>query len=183
MAFFDNSNWVRNMLGSQAGNLQGQFAPNGEMWTQYLNSINPLMASTKNMLNPSQAMLWGGSGMPGYMDSLMNYGQSLPGLMASLTGGTGQAQDILGYQGGLLGQGSEALNSIFSMLGNGQSPLNQFIENQYTGFLGGGNPLQNMMGETGYGLMAGGGSSPYTQNMQDIASYYMQQGGMTPLLS
>jgi len=183
MAFFDNSNWVRNMLGSQAGNLQGQFAPNGEMWTQYLNSINPLMASTMNMLNPSQAMLWGRSGMPGYMDSLMNYGQSLPGLMASLTGGTGQAQDILGYQGGLLGQGSEALNSIFSMLGNGQSPLNQFIENQYTGFLGGGNPLQNMMGETGYGLMAGGGSSPYTQNMQDIASYYMQQGGMTPQLS
>lgn len=184
MSFFDNSNWVRSMLGTQAGNLQGQFAPNGEMWSQYLNSVNPLMASTMNMINPSQAMLWGGSGMPGYMDSLQQYGNSLPGLLNSLTGGTEQAQGFLGFQGGQLGQGSDVLNSILGMAFNGQqSPLNQFLENQYTGFIGGGNPLQNMMGETGYGLMAGGGSSPYTQNMQDIASYYMQQGGMTPQLS
>ena len=184
MAFFDNSNWVRNMLASQAGTLQGQFAPGGEMWSQYLNTVNPLMNSITGMINPSQAMLWGGSGMPGYLDSLMGYGQSLPGLLSSLTGNLEQPQNFLSGMGGMLGQGNEALNAIYGMAFNGQqSPLNQFLENQYTGFLGGGNPLQNMLGETGYGLMAGGGSSPYTQNMMDIASHYMGQGGMTPQLA
>lgn len=184
MAFFDNSNWVRNMLGSQVGNLQGQFAPNGEMWNQYLNSVNPLMNSVMGMLNPSQAMLWGGSGMPGYMDSLMQYGQSLPGLMNSLTGGTGNAQNTIGNIDQILGQHNQFINPLMQqfMQGQGQTPMSQFLGNEITGFFGG-NPLQNMMGETGYGLMAGGGSSPYTQNMQDIASYYMQQGGMTPQLA
>ena len=180
MAFFDNSNWVRSMLATQAGNLQGQFAPNGEMWQQYLNAVNPLMNSVNGMLNPSQAMLWGGTGMPGYMDSLMNYGNALPGLLNSLTGGTGQAQEYLNFMGGNLSNLGNMANAAFGMATNPQqSPLQQFIENQLTGFVGGGNPLQNMLGETGYGLMAGGGSTPYTQGMGDVGNYFLQQGGMT----
>lgn len=184
MAFVDNSNWVRSSLGTLFGNLQNQMAPNGAVWEQYLNSVNPLMNSVMGMLNPSQAMLWGVSGMPGYMDSLMQYGQSLPGLMNSLTGGTGNAQNTIGNIDQILGQQGQFINPLMQqfMQGQGQTPMSQFLGNEITGFFGG-NPLQNMMGETGYGLMAGGGSSPYTQNMQDIASYYMQQGGMTPQLA
>ncbi len=185
MALVDNSNWVRAMLGGQVGNLQNQFAPNGAMWEQYLNSVNPLMASVMNVINPSQAMLMGQGGMPGYMDSIAQYMNSLPGMMNNFSGSTQGAQNALSGMGNTLDQFGGYINPLMQqfMQGMGSTPMSQYLGNEITGFTGGGNPLQNMLGETGYGLMAGGGGSPYTQNMQDIASYYIQQGGMTPQLA
>lgn len=181
MALVDNSNWVRSSLGSLFGNLQNQMAPNGAMWEQYLNSVNPLMSSVMNTINPAQAMLWGGSGMPGYMDSLMQYGGSLPGMLSNFVGsGTQGAQNTIGGIDSILSGLNSQISPLMQqfMQGQGSTPMSQFLGNQVTGFMGG-NPLQNMLGETGYGLMAGGGQTPYTQGMGDVGNYFLQQGGMT----
>ena len=120
MALVDNSNWVRSSLGSQFGNLQNQMAPNGAMWEQYLNSTNPLMNSVMSMINPSQAMLWGGSGMPGYLDSLMQYGGNLPALMQQMTGGTGAAQNTIGNIDQILNQQGSFINPLMQQFMQGQ---------------------------------------------------------------
>jgi len=177
MAFFDNSNFVRSTMGTQLANLQGNMAPSGAMWEQYLNNTNPLMNNISQVQDPFTQMLLGQ--MPGYLDANAAYQNSLSPMLSGLAGNTqGNLNTIAGMQGGLAGQMAGYIDPFMQQFINGgQNPLTDYIQNELTGF--GGNYANNQMGAQGNQLLANGGQTPYTQNMKDISSYLMQQGGFT----
>jgi hypothetical protein len=174
MAFFDNSNWVRSTMGSQLGNLQGGMAPQGAMWEQYLNSINSLNGNMSQIQDPFTQMLLGQ--MPGYIDANNAYQGGIGQMLTGLAGNTqNNVNGIAGAQGGLAGSMAGYIDPFMQQFINGgQNNLTDYIQNELTGF--GGNYANNQMGAQGNQLLANGGATPYTQNIKDISSYFMNQG-------
>jgi hypothetical protein len=162
MAFLDNSDWVRAMLGTQYGNAQNQATLGNAMWDKYVNDIH-------NATNPTKAQYLGQ--YPGLQDYALQQNMGFnPGQYFTPLGGSGYNNNVnnwLNDQIGAQARDNDIMyGASYGFKQGGSNPQFEQAFSQLNNLLSNQNPaLQSQLGAGG-DLLQSQGMSPFnTQYM------------------
>lgn len=163
--------------------IQGNTMDPGRAQSSYFQTFDPLFGYANSLVNPAMGDFFS-QGMANMFGQIGGYGsQILPGLMTpqdpsqnSFFGGAYMPNVQAGS-----GRADYGMDSAFSNLNAfGWNPGGQGVYDFGMNGAQGGNPYNQNMQDIGSWYMQNGGSTPYNTGALDQAMYGIRQGGYTP---